>query len=152
MCGRAVKNIAKVAAVAAGAYYGLGALGVGGASAGAAGGLSATVGAETGAASALIGGGAATAAAVSGGAAGGLTLGQAALGFAGSQVLGSLLAPKPQQADTTGAQELTAQATKVTPMPSVIGAKERARAEQKLLRRGGGGLSRQDTILSDRLG
>ena len=44
MCGRAVKNIAKVAAVAAGAYYGLGALGVGGASAGAAGGLSATVG------------------------------------------------------------------------------------------------------------
>ena len=149
MCGRAVKTIAKVAAVAAGAYYGLGALGVGGASAGAAGVVPAALeGASV--SSTVIGGLGAEAAA--GATVGGMTLGQAALGFAGSQVLGSLLAPKPQQADTTGAQELTAQATKVTPMPSVIGAKERARAEQNLLRRGGGGLSRQDTILSDRLG
>lgn len=147
MCGRAVKNIAKVAAVAAGAYYGLGALGIGGASAGAAGVVPAALeGASV--SSTVIGGLGAEAAA--GATVGGMTLGQAAMGFAGSQVLGSLLAPKPQM--DTGADTLTAQATKVSPMPSVIGAKERARAEQNLLRRGGGGLSRQDTILSDRLG
>jgi len=92
-----------------------------------------------------------TAAGAGAAAAGGLSFGQMAGLTAGSQVLGSVLAPKAQSVSDQGALgDLQRQTAKLAPMPAVVGAKERARAEQQLLRKSG--MNRNSTLLSDTLG
>jgi hypothetical protein len=94
---------------------------------------------------AAAGGGGTTAPAATG--PGGMSFGQAAMLSAGSQVLGSLLAPKPE-GTVAGAGSIT---QPVTPMPVAPGAKERARAEQDMMKRRTMGRGYTETLV-DKLG
>ena len=157
--GIKLKKVLKYAAYATAAYFGGTALATALApEAAVLGGVSTDIYSGVAAGTSFGGGAAAGAGAVAGtaagagaAAAGGITLGQMAGLTAGSQVLGSVLAPKAQSVSDVGAlADLQRQTTKLAPMPAVVGAKERARAEQSLLRKSG--MNRASTLLSDTLG